>query len=507
MHGAETTNRMEQVALENNTWKRKEYATWDEAFRGLAPAVRQQSVRVAAYTQALYAEACESSFGTGPAYDKYPDRIKGKYADLAYKCGMYHQIGKALVPQEYQIYQKDFTDEELAVYRKYTTDGRALAASLQEKTQRSREKRRGVLEETATSNVTWLMIRESCEQHMERYDGSGYPKGLVGSAISPIAQIVGLARELDRLSAETKSEEPFAEAYDTLISEAGTAFSPELIDILKAARSKCRAVYNKYIHYTLTLPKTIPLVEKRKGRPMGLTYNPVVSDGEHPIAYEANAWFGGIAGQPGETETAEEVAEQLRRTDLTADVSFYLLYEAADALLRIKNCDLSLDGIIVNMLPGFYSTHNYKERFDALFKDQPVPREGLILTVPQSLVESANKTTLGNIARYMKNGISIMIDGWNPESMPLERCRELGFSHVRIPAAGELTPVTAAVIKNATAQGLTVSASGVDSAETVRCLVDCGVRYVSGPLFGHSVSEDDLIRDSLAAERESRDGI
>ena len=136
-----------------------------------------------------------------------------------------------------------------------------------------------------------------------------------------------------------------------------------------------------------------------------------------------------------------------------------------------------------------------------------MPREGLILTVPQSLVESANKTMLGNIARYMKNGISIMLDGWNSESMPLERCRELGFSHVRIPAAGELTPVTAAVIKNATAQGLTVSASGVDSAETARRLVDCGVRYISGPLFGHSVSEDELIRDSLAAERESRDGI
>ena len=35
------------------TWKRREYETWDEAFRGLAPAVRQQSVRVAAYTHVV----------------------------------------------------------------------------------------------------------------------------------------------------------------------------------------------------------------------------------------------------------------------------------------------------------------------------------------------------------------------------------------------------------------------------------------------------------------------
>ena len=38
-------------------WKRKEYETWDEAFRGMSPVVRQQSVRVAAYTQALFVQA------------------------------------------------------------------------------------------------------------------------------------------------------------------------------------------------------------------------------------------------------------------------------------------------------------------------------------------------------------------------------------------------------------------------------------------------------------------
>ena len=48
--------------MENN-WKRTEYESWEEAFHGLAPAVRQQSVRVAAYTQALYLKACELKFG------------------------------------------------------------------------------------------------------------------------------------------------------------------------------------------------------------------------------------------------------------------------------------------------------------------------------------------------------------------------------------------------------------------------------------------------------------
>ena len=75
-------------------WKRKEYETWDEAFHGLAPVIRQQSVRVAAYTQVLFVQACENGFAADT--DKGRQQISSKFADLAYKCGLYHQLGKAL---------------------------------------------------------------------------------------------------------------------------------------------------------------------------------------------------------------------------------------------------------------------------------------------------------------------------------------------------------------------------------------------------------------------------
>ena len=108
--------------MAEQNWKRKEYETWDEAFRGLAPTVRQQSVRVAAYTQVLFLQACTDGYGRDT--DSGAQEIDGAYGDLAYKCGMYHQLGKALVPPEYQLWRGDFTAEEAAVYRKYTTDGR-----------------------------------------------------------------------------------------------------------------------------------------------------------------------------------------------------------------------------------------------------------------------------------------------------------------------------------------------------------------------------------------------
>ena len=239
------------MAEKTQSWKRTEYETWEEAFRALTPSVRQQSVRIASYTQALYVQACAGTFGTETK--EGAERMQGQYADLAYKCGMYHQLGKAMVPPEYQIWMDDFTEEEQAVYRKYTTDGRLLVASLQERGNRAWERRKGELKEQPTRNIPWLMIRESCEQHMERWDGNGYPAQRSTIHISPIAQIVGIAKELDRLASETKSEDPFAEAYQILIAQSGSAWNPELIEVLKAARSKCRGIYNKYIHYTMTL--------------------------------------------------------------------------------------------------------------------------------------------------------------------------------------------------------------------------------------------------------------
>ena len=68
------------MEMNEQNWTRKEYETWDEAFRGLAPAVRQQSVRIAAYTQALFVQACAGSFGTNTRDGA--ERMQGQYADL-----------------------------------------------------------------------------------------------------------------------------------------------------------------------------------------------------------------------------------------------------------------------------------------------------------------------------------------------------------------------------------------------------------------------------------------
>ena len=486
------------MTLKEKFWTRKEYKTWDEAFRGLAPAVRQQSVRVAAYTQALYMQACKTPFGTG---EDYSERMRGQYADLAYKCGLYHQLGKALVPPEYQIEVADFTDEERAVYRKYTTDGSQLIATLMDRSGRSRE-RRGRRSERPVKNVPQLMLQESCRQHMERWDGSGYPDGRSGEQISPIARLVGLARELDRLSAQTKSEQPFEEAVAELNAGAGTLWQPELIDLLNKAQDACREVYDKYIYYTLTLPKTVPLVVKRPERPMGLTFRPMAADEEGTVAaYEAIPWFRLTADEAGEQVTAEEQSDLLRKAGMTADVMNYFFYEAADALYRMDNCKLETKGVLLQVLPDFYKQSSRLQQLNKLFEDQPVPKEKLMLTIPEETVLQAGKGVTEVITRYLRNGIVLVVDNYRPDSVTAQRLKEMGFTHLRVAPELYLQQATANAMHELKALGFTLIGGGADTQELLAWQIASGVAFAGGTVTGIPVSEDELIRDALLKER------
>lgn len=482
------------------TWQRKEYETWDEAFRGLCPVIRQQSVRVASYTQVLFIQACQTSFGKDSAEGSA--QMKAKFSDLAYKCGLYHQIGKALVPVEYQIWQNDFTKEEEAVYQKYTVDGRRLVAKLQESTMRTIFKRGKKSEDVSSFNITWNMIRESCEQHMERYDGSGFPSGKKGSEISPIAQIVGLAKEIDAITSTRRSEDPFREAFDEVVALAGTSFSEDLICVLKKAEADCRQVYQKYINYTLTIPKVIPLVNKhRKNRPMGLTfYNTLDPLTNRVRSYDAIPWFKGLENDSESTESITDIEPMLQRLEMLDKMAFFLLYEAADTVLRIQTCNLPIDAVILEMFPSFYDK-SAAARFDTLFSDQPIDKSRLLITVPAATVRDANEQTKQTICEYLEMGISLLLDDWTPDLVPVADAIEMGFCHFRPHNSMYLKKESADLICDLLKKGFEVYAKGVDDDDARRWLTACGVKHVGGPLFSHAVTEDELIKEALLRER------
>ena len=78
------------------------------------------------------------------------------------------------------------------------------------------------------------MGAEIALSHHERWDGTGYPKGLAGEAIPLSGRITALADVFDALGSRRSYKEPWSEdrIADTIREGRGTHFQPELVDLL-----------------------------------------------------------------------------------------------------------------------------------------------------------------------------------------------------------------------------------------------------------------------------------
>lgn len=83
------------------------------------------------------------------------------------------------------------------------------------------------------SSIVFLnMAEEIALSHHEKWDGSGYPQGLVGDEIPLAAHMVAIADVYDSLTCARAYRAPFSEpeALNTLRNGRGTHFDPEIFD-------------------------------------------------------------------------------------------------------------------------------------------------------------------------------------------------------------------------------------------------------------------------------------
>lgn len=77
------------------------------------------------------------------------------------------------------------------------------------------------------------MAAEIALHHHEKWDGSGYPEGLAGTAIPESARIVAIADVFDALTMNRAYKEAWTveRALETMKSESGAHFDPRLLDL------------------------------------------------------------------------------------------------------------------------------------------------------------------------------------------------------------------------------------------------------------------------------------
>ena len=78
-----------------------------------------------------------------------------------------------------------------------------------------------------------LDLAESVLAHHERWNGSGYPKGLKGEEIPKLARIIAIVEGYDRMTHDSDNIKAMSkeDAIQTLKDNAGILFDPKLVDV------------------------------------------------------------------------------------------------------------------------------------------------------------------------------------------------------------------------------------------------------------------------------------
>lgn len=130
-----------------------------------------------------------------------------------------HDIGKITVPDEILNKPGKLTPEEWTIMKAHTVNGDKFLSEIK-------------IDQTEKFMVT---AHEICRWHHERYDGSGYPDGLVGDDIPISAQAVSLADVYDALTSERCYKKAFSheQAISMILNGECGVFNPLLIRCLK----------------------------------------------------------------------------------------------------------------------------------------------------------------------------------------------------------------------------------------------------------------------------------
>ena len=135
-----------------------------------------------------------------------------------------HDVGKILIPDSILLKPERYTEEEYKIMKAHCTLGgellKQIPTSIGEK-----------YKQTALNIVRY---------HHERWDGKGYPEGLIGDAIPIEAQIVSIADCFETLTSERVYKPPYAkeEALEMILSGQCGAFSEKIKTSLINAKEK-----------------------------------------------------------------------------------------------------------------------------------------------------------------------------------------------------------------------------------------------------------------------------
>ncbi len=161
---------------------------------------------------------------------KYSDQIDDRFIATIYKASPLHDIGKVGIPDSILLKPGKLTESEFAIMKTHVQIGYETLANVGAQYDK---------------NEFLKMGMDIALYHHEKWDGSGYNKGLLGEEIPLSARIMAVADVYDALRSRRVYKEAYSheKSMDIMLSGRGSHFDPVLIDLFSEACAEFRLLY------------------------------------------------------------------------------------------------------------------------------------------------------------------------------------------------------------------------------------------------------------------------
>lgn len=166
---------------------------------------------------------------------EYPEYgLDQEMIDVIVSASALHDVGKIAIPDNILLKPGKLTDEEFACMKTHTTRGGEILQNIR----------------NAWDDEYGEISYQICRHHHEKFDGRGYPDGLVGDEIPIAAQIVSIADVYDALVNERvyKDAFPKEEAFRMITEGECGKFNPKLLECFRIARKAFEELKVSYDH-------------------------------------------------------------------------------------------------------------------------------------------------------------------------------------------------------------------------------------------------------------------
>lgn len=153
--------------------------------------------------------------------------MSSEQCNLMHQASPLHDIGKIGLPDEILAREETLTHDEREIFKMHPVMGAEILGR---------------------SDSELLQFAESiCKTYEEKWDGSGYPKGIRGGAIPVQARVVAVCVALEKMTnSEKESPKSIEAAIKEIESKSGTDFDPKVVEACKRVLPEIKEIAEQY---------------------------------------------------------------------------------------------------------------------------------------------------------------------------------------------------------------------------------------------------------------------